>query len=261
VLEWAQTINTLITHELISRVGGAGGQEQPDAPATPSSLAAVVGYIEELVEERTRRPGDDIVSRLVRSAAPEDGKLSQQELIAMVVMLLMTGIDTVGGALANVVTALDRNRAAWRRVVADPSLAASAYAEGIRLLPPTPMATRIADADIELGNVTIPAGSTVILMYGAANLDPAVFTDPTVFDLDRNEANSLAFGHGAHYCLGASLAMLQGEIVLQTLARHCPDFTVVGGPARRRAELAFHSFAELDLRLSAKPRRPAPAEV
>jgi cytochrome P450 len=86
-------------------------------------------------------------------------------------------------------------------------------------------------------------------MYGAANLDGTVFPDPETFDLSRNPNNHLGFGHGPHYCLGASLAIMQGEAVLRALAERAPDFDIVAGHGERRRELAFHSVTELRLRL------------
>jgi cytochrome P450 len=80
-------------------------------------------------------------------------------------------------------------------------------------------------------------------------MDPAVFANPTTFDLGRAESRHMSFGHGPHYCLGARLAVLQGEIVLAALAKHAPGFELAGTALRRRDEMAFHSVAELHLRL------------
>ncbi|MCU1680035.1 MAG: Cytochrome [Amycolatopsis sp.] len=245
VLGWASAVNSAVVNEVTGRVGGRYGTP---GSAAETGIAEVIGYINELVA--TRGDGDDLISRLKRASSEEDGRLSHDELVSMVLMLFMTGIDTVGSALANVVLALHRHPAAWRRVVADPSLAAAAYVEGIRLYPPLPLMSRIAESDIELDGITIPKGSTMLLLYGAANLDPAVFTDPLAFDLDRTESRHLAFGHGPHYCLGASLAVLQGELVLAALAAHTPDFSLVDTALRRRDEMAFHSPAELHVGLA-----------
>ncbi|SEK89169.1 cytochrome P450 [Streptacidiphilus jiangxiensis] len=249
VFEWARAVNALVLAEVTGRFGGWSGAAAPSEAGT-AGLTEVVGYVEDLVRRRLADPGEDLISRLARESSGEDGKLSHAELVSMVLTLFMAGIDTVGSGLANVVTALDQNPEAWRRVVVDPSLARAAYVEGTRLLPALPMMGRIVDADVELHGIVIPAGSTVLLMYGAANLDPAAFTDPTRFDLDRTETNHLSFGHGPHYCLGAGLAMLQGEIVLETLARRAPGFRIVDGPAERRGELAFHSRASMRLRFA-----------
>ena len=255
VLEWARAVNSVVLAEVSGRFGGWNGAAPPDAAAT-TNLTEVVGYIEELVRQRLATPGEDLISRLARESSAEDGMLSHAELVSMILTLFMAGIDTVGSGLSNVVTALDRNPDAWQRVVADPTLARAAYAEGTRLLPAAPMMGRIVDADVELHGIVIPKGSTVLLMYGAANLDPAVFADPTRFDLDRTESNHLSFGHGPHFCLGAGLAMLQGEIVLDTLARRAPAFQIFDEPAERRSELAFHSRVEMRLLLTSKRRPP-----
>lgn len=254
VLNWAKAVNTLVLNEVTGRVGGLSGP--PDGEAgSAANLAEVIGYIEDLVNDRMTAPGNDLISRLALQSDSEDGKLSHFELVSLVLMLFMTGIDTVGGGLANVLLALSRNPAAWQRVVADPSLARAAYLEGIRLLPPLPLMSRIADGDIDLGGLVVPQGATLLLMYWAANLDPTVFSEPTRFDLDRTESAHLAFGRGPHFCLGATLATLQGEILLDTLARKAPDFELVGAPGPRRKELAFHSASRLRVQL--RPRQPA----
>lgn len=253
VLRWVRTVNGQIIDEVSGRVGGrAGGPTM----AAASELELVTGYIEELVRDRTRRPKADLVSQLAQHSCAKDGRLSHNELVSMVIMLLMTGIDTVGTALSNVLLALSRQPDAWQQVVADPRKAAAAYIEGIRLIPALPMMSRIVEADIDLSGVVIPAGSTVLLMYGAANLDPAVFPDPLRFDLNRTRSGHLSFGHGPHYCLGASLAVLQGELVLTTLARCAPEFEVVE-VGERRAEMAFHSAATMRVRFA--PAATAPA--
>jgi cytochrome P450 len=250
LLAWAQAVNGMVLAEVTGRVGGAGG-----GPRNPGvdRLGELVAYIEELVRRRTADPGDDLISRLAAETATEDGHLDHDELVSTVLLLLMTGIDTVGSGLANVVTVLGRNREAWALVVADPSRAGAAYQEALRLLPPLPVMSRITEADVEVAGLTIPAASTVLLVYGAANLDPRVFPEPCSFDLARLPTGQLAFGHGPHHCLGASLAVLQGEVVLAALARSAPWFHVGAGPRRRRDELAFHSPAELPLWLRAEP--------
>lgn len=252
VLYWARTVNGQVLDEITSRVGGStDGAPVPVGAPVQSSLGEVVGYIEDLVAARTRRPGDDLVSRLAAESTARDGALSHDELVSMVVMLLLTGIDTVGSGLANVVTALAGTPDVWDEVVADPDLAPSVYVEALRLWPALPMMGRITAADVDLHGTVIPAGDTVLLLYGAANLDPAVFTDPTRFDIGRNTSKHMSFGHGVHFCPGASLATLQGGIVLAALALRAPGFAVTGTP-RRRPESAFHSAAELPLRLDAR---------
>jgi len=244
VLTWARRLNGSIINEVTALTGAS-------VPASSANgLVEIIGYIEELVRERRRNPGPDLVSRLSVRADSADGSLEHDELVALVAMLFMTGIDTVGSELANVVQSLHDHPEVWDRVVAEPALARNAFAEGTRLHPALPAASRITSADIPLGGTVIPTGATVLLMYGAANLDPTVFPDPLRFDLDRSQASSLGFGHGVHYCLGASLAMMQGELVLRALADRSPNFRIAGGQSRRRTELAFHGLAELRLVLT-----------
>jgi cytochrome P450 len=256
VLRWVRTVNGQVVDEVSGRVGGRRGRAGASMTDSSSGLADMVTYIEDLVRARTRCPGDDLVSRLAAQSSAEDGRLSSDELVSMVLMLLMTGIDTVGSGLSNVLLALSQHPDVWQQVVEDPRRCATAYTEGLRLLPALPMMGRIVEADIDLSGAIIAAGSTVLLMYGAANLDPAAFPDPLRFDLNRSGSTHLAFGHGPHFCLGAGLAVLQGELVLAALARHAPGFEVLE-VGERRAEAAFHSPATMRVRLV--PPVPAPA--
>ncbi|HJT02699.1 MAG TPA: cytochrome P450 [Pseudonocardiaceae bacterium] len=266
VLSWVRTVNDQVVDEVSGRIGGriGGGVDGRAGASTAdpgSGLADMIAYIEDLVRARTRRPGDDLISRLAAQSSAEDGRLSADELVSMVLMLLMTGIDTVGSGLSNVLLALSQHPDIWRQVVDDPRRCAAAYTEGLRLLPPLPMMGRIVEADIDLSGIIIPAGSTVLLMYGAANLDPAVFPRPLRFDLNRSGPAHLAFGHGPHFCLGAGLAVLQGERVLAALARHAPRFEVLD-VGERRAEAAFHSPATMRMRLAPPlPAAQVPAAV
>jgi cytochrome P450 len=249
VLRWVRTVNSQVVDEVSGRVGGRMGGRPGASTTDPSfGLADMMTYIEDLVRARTRCPGDDLISRLAAQSSAQDGRLSSDELVSMVLMLLMTGIDTVGSGLSNVLLALSQHPDVWRQVVEDPRHCAAAYTEGLRLLPALPMMGRIVETDIDLGGVIIPAGSTVLLMYGAANLDPAAFPDPLRFDFSRSGSAHLAFGHGPHFCLGAGLAVLQGELVLAALVRHAPEFEVLE-VGERRAEAAFHSPATMRVRL------------
>jgi cytochrome P450 len=255
VLGWSEALNEAIKGQFPGNFTDYARPDDPaaDGPGAPADSTAalnrVIGYIEELVSQRQRTPGTDLISRLSLTLDAEDGKLTHEELVNLVVLLFMTGIDTVGGALVNVIMALCRHPEVWQRVIDDPGLAGNAYSEAARLYPAVPMMSRATQADIELGNVVIPAGSMVILVYAAANLDPAVFSDPLQFDLHRVGQKALTFGHGPHYCLGAGVALLQGETVLRKLAERSPSFTMIGEPGPRRPEHAFHSVANLRLRL------------
>ncbi|MGV8871260.1 MAG: cytochrome P450 [Rhodococcus sp. (in: high G+C Gram-positive bacteria)] len=240
VMNWAGRVNRLIV-ELMS--GLARG---PHAPS--EDLDDICRYIEDLVDARLRVPGDDIVSTMAAMVDDDRSQLSRDELVSAVLMLFMTGIDTVGGALANVVLTLADHSRSWDRVVANPGLARAAYLEGLRLLPPLPLMSRIASADITIGEITVPRGTTLLLLYGAANLDHRVFADPTAFDLDRTMSAHMTFGRGAHHCLGAALALVQGETFLRRLAEIAPRFAIDGTVGPRRPEVAFHTPTHLRLR-------------
>ncbi|MER6951366.1 cytochrome P450 [Nonomuraea sp. NPDC000554] len=242
ILAWATTLTDQLS-QATWNLQGLGQAPQADN----SVVADVLDYVEKIVRQRRARPGDDLISQLA-----SDGRLGHDELIAMVVLLFMTGLDTMTSGLTNAVYALLRNPEAWDRVVADPGLAGAAFAEGIRYMPPVTMGTRRATADIEIGGHRVAAGDTVLLMFAAANLDPSRFSRPSAFDLDRGETTQLAFGHGPYFCLGAALSLLEGESVLRWLATRAPGLEPAVREPVYRDSIAFVSPAELPLRLAVR---------
>ncbi|MFI9809869.1 cytochrome P450 [Streptomyces sp. NPDC052301] len=255
VLRWAHSLTADLS-EMTAAFQAAGDQELvPSREERERTLREVMDYIEELVRRRSAQPGEDLVSHLARQSG-EDGRLSHDELVSMVLLIFMTGLETMTAALANTLLCLARNPDAWQRVVADPSLAATAFAEGIRTVTPVPMGSRVAQAEVELGPHLIQPGQTVLLMWGAANQDPRQFSEPSRYDLDRPGIGQLAFGHGPYFCLGAALSQLQGESVVRKLTTCSPRIALAADELQWRDDLAFHSVRELPLDLggSAAPR-------
>ncbi|MFJ1605717.1 cytochrome P450 [Streptomyces sp. NPDC088253] len=245
ILDWAQ----MLTAQL---AGATGGMEQSGpAPAAEEQLQEALRYVEDLVARRSADPGDDLISRLARQSGDE-GRLTHDELVSMVILLFMTGLETMTSGLVNAILCLLQDPESWQRVVEDPELAGTAFAEGIRVLSPVPLGSRLVEEDIQLGEHRIRAGHTVILMYGAANLDPAQFPDPERFDLERRSIGQLAFGHGPYFCLGAAVSLLEGESVLRKLAALAPGMSLAGDSLRWRADLAFNSLVELPVRLAGR---------
>ncbi len=186
-----------------------------------------------MAEERRADPSDDVVSLLAR--AEVEGQLTRAELISTCGLLLLAGFETTVNLIGNGVAAMMADRSLWERLVADPGLAPRVVEETLRQDPPVQLTARIAHADVELGGRHLPAGSTVLPLLAAANRDPAVFRDPARFDLDRDgEPEHLAFSSGIHYCLGAPLARLEGEIAFRVLATRFPHLRPAGRTRRRR---------------------------
>jgi len=192
------------------------------------SAEALLGYLGAVIVERRRAPKNDLVTRMVEANA--DGSLSDAELIASCVLLLLAGNETTTNLIANAVLALGRHPAERRRLVEDPSLLKNAIEELLRFDPPAQSTIRRTTRDVALGGRTVPAESRVLLLVAAANRDPRVFADPDRLDVARENARlHLGFGSGIHFCIGAALARLEGRIALQSLLKIAPDYTLGSG--------------------------------
>ncbi|MEU8550494.1 cytochrome P450 [Streptomyces roseoverticillatus] len=250
VLRWARSLTNDISAATAAYEAIGVSALTPSREEREQTLREAMDYIEELVRQRCAEPGEDLVSHLAQQSG-EDGQLSHDEIVSMVLLIFMTGLETMTGGLANTLLCLARNPDAWQRVVADPSLAGTAFAEGIRTITPVPMATRMAQAEIELGPHRIQPGDTLLLMYGAANQDPRHFNEPDRYDLDREGIGQLAFGHGPYFCLGAALSLLEGESVIRKLVTCSPQLGLADEDLKWREDIAFHSVVELPLHLDA----------
>jgi cytochrome P450 len=188
------------------------------ALATPDKRAraqrgvlAMTEYFRRMVAEHRARPREDIMSGLI--AAEEAGSvLSEDEIVASCVLLLFAGHETTTNLIGNGMLALLRHPAEQARLSADPALAAAAVEEMLRYDGPTQAMTRIAREAVELGGRRLREGDRVFALLNAANRDPTVFAAPDRFDLARGETRHLSFGWGGHFCLGAPLARLEGQI-------------------------------------------------
>ncbi|WP_329245533.1 cytochrome P450 [Actinoallomurus sp. NBC_01490] len=203
-------------------------------------------YFRELAARRRAAPGDDLLSGLV---AIEE--LSEDDLIATCVLLLVAGHETTVNLIANGTLALLRSpdQLAWFR--ANPGEAPAAVEELLRYDPPVQLSARVALEDAEVAGQRIGRGEAIMLLLGAANRDPEVFTDPDRLDLTRwlTEApRHLAFGQGIHFCLGAPLARVEGQIALTALMRR--DVALLPGPLRYKDNLILRGLAELPVRIS-----------
>jgi cytochrome P450 len=191
---------------------------------------------------RLRETGEGPDLAMIMLNGRADETLTEDELVATYLLLLFGGSGTTTNLLGNGFLGLQRNRDQWDRLCADPSLARGACDELMRYDSPHHYLPRAATADFELGGERIEAGETVIVMMGAANRDPEVFDEPDRLDLTRaNRAEHLSLAFGPHFCLGAAMARLEGEVVFATLAERYPDARLVtdeipyGGSAMLRA--------------------------
>jgi len=195
-------------------------EEYANAKAASDTVVAFLGN---LVAEKRRHPDDALVSALI-DARDGDEQLTEQELLSTIFQLVIAGHDTTSSLIGNGVVALLTHPEQLARLRADPALMANAVEELIRYDAPVPHSTfRYAREPIELGGVTIPAGAQILVNLAAANRDGEHYARPDALDVDRSDGRHLGFGHGIHFCLGAPLARMEGQIALGTLIRRFPD--------------------------------------
>ena len=176
-----------------------------------------------MVDERRRVPKDDLLTALVQ-AELEGSRLSFDELLAMLILLLVAGNETTTNLIGNAALELLAHPDALRAVRADPSLVPGAIEEVLRFSSPVQMDPRLAVRNVEVQGTIIPAGEFVLCWLGAANRDEAVFERPETFDVRREKQNHVAFGFGPHYCLGASLATLEAQVAVRVLVARTRAF-------------------------------------
>jgi cytochrome P450 len=202
----------------------------------------------EVVAERLRAPGDDLLSTLLRAEVDGD-RLSETDLDNFFSILVVAGNETTRIAIAQGVLAFCEHPEQWQRLRADPGLLPAAADEVLRWSCPTHFMRRTAAADTELGGAAIRAGDKVVLWYVSGNRDEAEFADPDVFDVGRAPNRHLSFGRGGpHLCLGAHLARLEVSVVLAALARRVISFELAGPPRRIRSNFT-NGLRELPVRM------------
>lgn len=205
---------------------GFNGMADPESTARNRlEVEALVYYLQEQIAYRTKHPGDDLISRLI--AANESGTVSEAELLAACVLLLVAGNETTTNLLANMVLAFTRFPAQYRLVRENPSLIPNAVEEALRFDPPVQAVPRLAVKEVTIHGVVIPEGHMVFAMNAGANRDPSVFENPNVFDIARENASKhLSFGFGIHSCIGASLARIEARIMLELLVERVESFSL-----------------------------------
>jgi len=201
-------------------------------------------YFRGLIAKRRADPRDDLVSALV--AVEEQGDtMTEAELLSTLILLLIAGHETTVNLIGNGVLALLRNRAQFEKLSSDPSLAKSATEEVLRYDAPVQLTLRVAHEDLEFGDFAMPKGDMAILLLAAANRDPAAFDDPETFDITRDDPRHLSFSSGIHFCLGASLARLEGQVALATLARRLPTLELAVDRPEYKENLVLRGLASL----------------
>jgi cytochrome P450 len=187
-------------------------------------------YAHDLVRRKVQQPGDDYLSELLRNRAGGDSQATLHEIGAIAFNLLFAGHETTSSAAANLFKAVLPRRELWDALVRGEQPIAPVVEEALRIDPPVQAWRRQATEDVTLDGVTLPAGSRILLAFAAANHDPAQFPEPDDFVPGRRNAlQQVAFGAGAHFCLGAPLARLELEVMVQRAAARLPGLHLVPG--------------------------------
>ncbi len=201
-------------------------------------------YFDELVAERRARPQTDLVSELI--AAEDQGeKLNEEELRATLILLLVAGHETTMNLIGNGFYALLRNRDQLDRLAEDQSLSKSAIEELLRYDGPVHLTARTAVEDVELHGTKVEAGEMCVVLLAAANRDPAQFPEPDRLDIARNPNKHLAFSAGGHFCVGATLARVEGQIAFRSLLERFPKIQLATDEVSYRATVTLRGLEAL----------------
>lgn len=249
---WSDTILRLS----YSRSGG------PEAEAALRDFTAVTeemsAYLAEMIEERRTAPTDDLLTRLAE--AEIDGeRLTHDEIVGFMQLLVVAGQETTSDLISNAMLSLLEHPEQMARLRAEPELMGSAIEEVLRYRSPLQWVMRTPRQDVELHGTTIPAGALVLPMVGSANRDPQVFAEPDRFDIARDPNPHVAFGHGAHFCIGAPLSRMEAKIALTDLLERFARIELASDePWEPRKALNVHGPHSLPVRFEVK-QKTAPA--
>jgi cytochrome P450 len=210
-----------------------------------------LSYLEILVARRRARPGNpdrDVLTRLIQG---EDNgeRLTSKELLHNCIFLLNAGHETTTNLIGNGLVALSGNPAQKKRLIENPELIKTAVEEILRFESSNQLGNRMTTERVELGGISLAAGTPVTLCIGAANRDPLQFTDPENLDIGRTPNRHLAFGTGAHQCAGMALARLEGAIAISRFLARFPNYASSGAPVRG-GRVRFRGFLSVPCEVS-----------
>jgi cytochrome P450 len=213
-----------------------------------SGLRGFTQWLNAHVEQLRRHPGEDLLSQLIE-ARDDEGTLDDRELKATAALVLAAGFETTVNLLGNGIALLDRNPEQRERLRAEPALWPNTVDEALRLDPPVLMTARMCARPTSVAGVQVAKDAIVVTVLAGANRDPQVFENPDRFDVGRHNAKDhVSFSGGRHYCLGASLARMEGEVGLRVLAERFPDMRLLPG-TRRRPTRILRGYETLPARL------------
>jgi len=213
-----------------------------------AAVAHFIDYFVTLINQRRERPEDGLLDALIAAEQAGD-RLDPEELLTIVILLFLAGHETTMNLIGNGLWALLQHPDQLERLRRDPSLGPSAVEELLRYDGPVHVTSRIATEDLQLAGTPIRKGEQAIVVLAAANRDPAVFPDPDRLDLGRRDNRHLAFSAGIHYCLGAALARLEGEVAIGALLRRFPKLALAGPEPVYRDHFVLRGLRSLELSL------------
>ncbi|MBA3741482.1 cytochrome P450 [Sporichthya sp.] len=219
---------------------------------TPRAMEALLGvfkglsdYFVPLIEDRRTSPQDDLLSDLVRAA--ESDILTTAETLLFILSLMAAGNETTTSAISSLVVALKQNPDQEALLLEKPELLPNAVEEIVRYRAPIQVVFRTPMQDEVLSGVTIPAGATIAVLIGAANLDPRQFPDADQFDITRDTSSATGFGQGVHYCLGAHLARTEIRTAMAALLPHLERFRLSDQPLALRPSYMIYNLEAVEL--------------
>ena len=226
-------------------------QHNPDRiPSMLETIQNLTEFFRTAVEEQKRKPCPGLVHSLV-TAEVEGDRLTEEEIIANCIITLVGGLETTTNLIGNGILTLLRHPEELQQLRDNPGLIASAIEELLRYESPSQHTARLAPTDVTLGGKSIRKRQAVIAVMGAGNRDPERFPDPNRLDLARQDNRHLAFGWAAHFCFGAPLARIEGQIAISTLLRRFSELSLLPAPLVWRENLGLRGLKALHVRFSA----------
>jgi cytochrome P450 len=212
------------------------------------SLEEMTAYFREAVRRQAEEPTEGLVNALA-SAEVNGDRFSEEEVVANIIVTMVGGLETTTNLIGNGLLSLLRNPAELERLRRDPELIPSAVEELLRYESPSQHTARLAPDDLELGGQRIRRRQAVIAVMGAANRDPERFPDPDRLDLGRQDNRHVAFGWAGHFCFGAPLARIEGQIAFRTLLSRFPELRLEPQPLAWRENLGLRGLVALPVSL------------
>jgi cytochrome P450 len=239
--EWSQTFAQIL----------GNFQNNPDGiDEVLNATSDMTEYLQRALTQNADAPTVGLIG-LLSQARLQGDRLTQEEVIANTIITMVGAMETTTNLIGNGLVTLLRHPSALEQLRRDPAMLPTAIEELLRYESPSQQTTRIAPEDLVLGGQQIEQGQSVIAVMGAANRDPARFSDPDRFDLTRQDNRHLAFGWGPHFCFGAPLGRIEAQIAFEALLTRLPELELGGGPLQWRANLKLRGLEKLPIRWQA----------